>query len=283
MNVLSREEQVQVLHMLVEGSSLRSVVRLTGIHRTTIMKLMLKAGDALKAFLNAKMVNLELTHLECDEIWTFVRKKQARLKDAERDSTTIGDMYLYIALDQRTKLIPSYTIGKRNREKTEEFMLDLATRIVTPPVVHPTNRPKISTDGWAAYPGAVDLAFANTVRHGVLVKDYAESAQPGRYGPPVLVGESRRTLSAGLNLNEICTSHVERHNLSIRTFMRRFTRLALGFSKKLDNLAAATALYVAHYNFCRRHETLRMPPAMVAKIAGHPWTMEELLTEAGVI
>lgn len=116
MNVLSREEQVQVLHMLVEGSSLRSVTRLTGIHRTTIMKLMLKAGEALKAFLNAKMVNLELTHLECDEIWTFVQKKQARLKDAERDSTTIGDMYLYIALDQRTKLIPSYTIGKRNRE-----------------------------------------------------------------------------------------------------------------------------------------------------------------------
>ena len=283
MNVLSREEQVQVLHMLVEGSSLRSVTRLTGIHRTTIMKLMLKAGDALKAFLNAKMVNLELTHLECDEIWTFVQKKQARLKDVERDSTTIGDMYLYIALDQRTKLIPSYTIGKRNREKTEEFMLDLATRIVVPPIAHPTNRPKISTDGWAAYPGAVDLAFANTVRHGILIKDYQESTQPGRYGPPELMGETRKTLSAGLNLNEICTSHVERHNLSIRTFMRRFTRLALGFSKKLDNLAAATALYIAHYNFCRRHETLRMPPAMVAKIASHPFTMEELLSEAGVL
>ena len=283
MNVLSREEQVQVLHMLVEGSSLRSVTRLTGIHRTTIMKLMLRAGEALKAFLNAKMVNLELTHLECDEIWTFVQKKQARLKDAERDSTTIGDMYLYIALDQRTKLIPSYTIGKRNREKTEEFMLDLATRIVTPSIAHPTNRPKISTDGWAAYPGAVDLAFANTVRHGILIKDYQESAQPGRYGPPVLMGETRKTLSAGLNLSEICTSHVERHNLSIRTFMRRFTRLALGFSKKLDNLAAATALYIAHYNFCRRHETLRMPPAMVAKIASHPFTMEELLSEAGVL
>ena len=120
--------------------------------------------------------------MECDEIWTFVRKKQGRLKPEEQDDTEIGDQYLYVALDQKTKLVPSFTIGKRNRENTEAFMLDLATRIVTPPILHPTNRPRISTDGWGSYPGAVDLAFANTVRHGVVIKTYAENPQPGRYG-----------------------------------------------------------------------------------------------------
>jgi len=247
------------------------------------MKLMLRPGSKLREFLNVRMRHLELTHLQCDEIWTFVRKKQNRLTDTERDNDEIGDQFLYIALDQKTKLVPSYSIGKRSRENTELFMLDLTARIVVPEVIHPTNRPKINTDGWPAYPGAVDLAFANTVRHGLLIKSYVESSQPGRYGPPVLANESRHAMTSGLNLNEICTSHVERHNLSIRTFMRRFTRLALGFSKKLPNLAAATALYSAHDNFCRRHETLRMPPAMAAKISNSPMTMEELLTEAGVI
>lgn len=229
MNVLSRAEQVSVLHMLVEGTSLRSVTRLTGIHRTTILKLMMRAGDKLREFLDRRMRRLEVEHLQCDEIWTFCRKKQGKLMAHERDDETIGDQYLYIALDQKTKLVPSFVIGKRTKEMTEKFMLDLATRIVTPRIGEAGYRPIISTDGWRAYPGAVDLAFANTVRHGVLIKDYAEAEQPGRYGPPVLVSETRIPMSNDLDEDTICTSHVERHNLSIRTFMRRFTRLALGF------------------------------------------------------
>src|SRR5206468_2483585 len=119
--------------------------------------------------------------------------------------------------------------------------------------------------------------------HGVLIKDYQQSEQPGRYGPPELVGETRIPMTPGLNPDDICTSHVERHNLSIRTFMRRFTRLALGFSKKLRNLEAATALYVAHYNFCRWHASLKKTPAMAAGLADYPMTMEELLTAANAL
>jgi IS1 family transposase len=282
MNVLSHEQQIQVLHMLVEGCSLRSITRLTKIHRTTVMKLMVRAGEYLREFLNVRMHRLHLSHIQCDEIWTFVAKKQARLTEQERNNDAIGDQYLYIALDQTTKLVPSFTIGKRNREMTESFMLDLSARIVAPRSTEPGFRPQVSTDGWAAYPGAVDLAFADTVRHGVLIKDYQNSEQPGRYGPPELMGETRIPMSPDVDPVTICTSHVERHNLSIRTFMRRFTRLALGFSKKLENLEAATNLYVAHYNYCRWHGTLNKTPAMAAGLTGHPWTMEELLSEAGM-
>jgi IS1 family transposase len=281
MNVLSREEQVAVLHLLVEGNSLRSVTRLTGTNRTTAIKLMLRAGERLREFLDARMRRLQLDHLQCDEIWTFVLKKQMRVLP-EEESDEIGDMYLYVALDQMTKLIPAFMIGKRTRDITERFMIDLSGRIDTPQLSGRGFRPQISTDGWPAYPRAIDLAFADTVRHGVLIKDYQASEQPGRYGPPELVGEIRRPMSPGLHPSAICTSHVEGHNLSIRTFMRRFTRLALGFSKKLDSLAAATALYVAHYNFCRRHGSLRMTPAMTARQTDHFWSMDELLREARV-
>jgi len=282
-NVLSREESVRVLHLLVEGNSLRSVTRLTGTHRTTVIRLMVRAGDRLREFLDLKMRGPELRHVQCDEIWTFVGCKQGHLAADRADDPAVGDQFLFVALDQMTKLVPCFALGKRNRQVTEAFALDLAARIITPQLGGKGDRPQISTDGWAAYPGAIDLAFADTVRHGVLIKDYQQSEQPGRYGPPELVGETRIAMSAGLNPAAICTSHVERHNLSIRTFMRRFTRLALGFSKKLRNLDAATALYVAHYNLCRYHSTIRSTPAMAAGVAGHPWTMDELLTEAGVL
>ena len=283
MNVLARDQQVAILHMLVEGTSLRSITRLTGTHRTTVMNLMVRAGERLREFLNQRMRHLHLRHVQCDEIWTFVKKKQGRLSLEEKNDDDIGDQFLFIALDQMTKVVPCFALGKRTRELTEEFMLDLATRIVTPQSGTTGTRPLISTDGWAAYPGAVDLAFADTVDYGVLIKQYQESEQPGRYGPPVMISEDRRPMTAGLNASDICTSHVERHNLSIRTFMRRFTRLALGFSKKVPNLAAATSLYVAHYNFCRWHGTINKTPAMAAKLTGHAWTMEELLTEAGAL
>jgi IS1 family transposase len=189
-NVLSREQQVAALHLLVEGNSLRSDTRLTGTHRTTVIKLMLHAGERLREFLDDRMRKLQLDHIQCDEIWTFVQKKQGRVLPEEEDNDAIGDQYLYIALDQQTKLVPAYALGKRTREVTERFMMDLSARIVTPRDPHSGFRPQISTDGWAAYPGAVDLAFADTVRHGVLIKDYQQSEQPGRYGPPELIGEN---------------------------------------------------------------------------------------------
>lgn len=279
-NNLSRSEQLSVLHLLVEGTSLRSITRLTGIHRTTAIKLMVRVGTLCRDFMDQRMRNLELTHLQCDEIWTFVRKKQHRLKPQEVSNTLIGDQYLFVALDQDTKLIPAWILGKRTAENTRAFMVDLAERIVTPPLFSPEPKPQISTDGFNAYPNAVDMAFAGTVDYGVLIKDYQQAEQPGRYGPPEMVGAVRQVITGSIDRFSICTSHVERHNLSIRTFMRRFTRLALGFSKKLENLDAAIALYLAYYNFCWMHGSLNGTPAMEAGIAGHPWTLAELLRAA---
>lgn len=269
-NVLSRFDQLAVLNLLVEGASLRSITRTTHIHRTTIARLMLAVGARLRDFMDRRFRNLNLTHLECDEIWTFCLKKQAQLKPHEQGNERIGDQFLFIGLDEDTKLAPSFVIGKRTAENAQALMDDLARRIVVPPLFAPDPRPMISTDGFNAYPNAVDGAFGGAVNYGVIIKDFTESEQPGRYGPPEMTGAIRTVIQGAFSRFDICTSHVERHNLSIRTFLRRFTRLALGFSKKLENLAACVALYVAHYNFCRMHGSLPGTPAMAAKIAGHP-------------
>lgn len=276
MNVLSREEQLSVLHLLVEGASLRSITRLTGIHRTTAIRLMVETGERCREFLDWRMRNLHLRHVQCDEIWTFVLKKQGRLTPQQILDTSIGDQYLFVALDEETKLIPAFVLGKRTAENAQMLMQELAERIVVPPLFRPEPRPIISTDGSTAYPNAVESAFGGAVNYGVLVKDYQQVEQPGRYGPPELVSATRRVINGNIDRYEICTSHVERHNLSIRTFLRRSTRLALGFSKKLEDLAAAVALYVAYCNCCWLHGALLGTPAMAARIAGHPWTLEEL-------
>lgn len=241
------------------------------------MNLMVKVGQKCREFLDGKMRNLSLNHLECDEIWTFCRKKQRKLSGAEKDNPKLGDQYLYVALDLETKLIPSFVIGKRNKEVTEMFMQDLAERLVIPPAWHPRPQPQISTDGWQAYPDAVDNAFGGSASYGQIIKDFEASDQPGRYAPPDLVTTLRRVIQGNIDKKSICTSHVERHNLSIRTFLRRFTRLALGFSKKLENLIACTSLYIAYYDFCWLHGSLAGTPAMAAGLAGHPWSLRELI------
>ncbi len=275
--VLTRQEALSVLHLLVEGNSLRSVQRLTGVHRDTVARLMVRVGERLRGVMDRRMVNLKLKHVQCDEIWTFCLKKQGKLKPQEVGNDRIGDQYLFVALDEETKLVPSFVLGKRNTENTEALLDDLAKRIVVPPLLQPGPRPMVSSDGWAAYPNAVDGAFGGGVDYWTIIKDFTESEQPGRYGPPEMTGAVRTVIQGAFSKWDICTSHVERHNLSIRTFLRRFTRLALGFSKKLENLAACVALYVAHYNFCRPHGSLLGTPAMAAKLTGHLWTMEELL------
>ncbi len=282
-NHLSRDEQIQIVRLLVEGSSLRSITRITGIHRTTIQKLLVSFGESCRSFLDGEMRNLRLNHLQCDEIWTFCRKKQAHLKPEEKDDPSIGDQYLFIAFDEETKLMACYALGKRTKETTEAFAADLAQRIITPDMESDEPKPQISTDGWAAYPGAIDLAFANTVSHGVLIKKYADE-QSGRYAPPEVVGTDRSIIQGDIDPFSICTSHVERNNLTIRTFMRRFTRLSLGFSKKLENLAAAVAIHIAYYNFCWRTRQpgtsgkLRPTAAMMANVTDHLWSLDEFFS-----
>ena len=289
-NHLPRKKQIEVLHRLVEGNTLRSTTRLTGIHRTTIMKLMVKFGTACKAYMDSQLRGLHLRHVEVDEIWTFVAKKQGHLEAEEKaERFDVGDVYLWTALDQDTKLVASFVVGKRSADNARRLMVDLRGRMV-----FPTPRQsdlagayvritQISTDGFPAYPEAVDLAFGPYAKYGQIIKDYRNSDQPGRYGPPEMVGSERKGIF-GINESEertICTSHVERHNLTIRTLMKRFTRLSLGFSKKLANLEAAVAGFLAYYNFCWRtfdanDSRTRLPAAMAAGVTESLMSFEQL-------
>ena len=280
-NVLSVDDQILVLHHLVEGTSIRSTSRVTGIDKKTILKLLVKFGNACRDFLDGQLRGLELRHIQCDEQWTFVQKKQGKLHNEERDNPRIGDQYLWIAFDTDSKLIATYAIGKRSADNARRFMVDLANRIALPTPTDTGERagviPQISTDAFAAYPEAVDLAFGSYCQYGQIIKSYRNADQPGRYAAPEMIDTERREIFGHVELDTICTSHVERQNLTTRTLMKRFTRLSLCFSKKLENLAAAVAIYVAYYNFCWNHKTLKgRSPAMMAGITSRPWSMEEL-------
>jgi IS1 family transposase len=178
-NTLKTEKQISVIHHLAEGNSIRATSRLCRVHRDTIMRLLNDIGPACKNFMDLSFGNLSLRHLEIDEIWTFCGKKQGTLTEAEKDDPTIGDIYLFIALDEDTKLIPAYVLGKRNRENTEKIADMLAERLVHHPDGH--DDVAISTDGFTAYPGAIGNAFGSAVKHGVLIKNYANPESGGMH------------------------------------------------------------------------------------------------------
>jgi IS1 family transposase len=299
MNRLSPDRQALCLRLLCEGNSIRSTSRITETHKNTVERLIVQFGQAAKTLLDDTMRGLTLAHIEVDEIWTFVQKKQARLTVEERETASdIGDVYLWTCLDQDTKLIPAFLLGKRSADNARRLMTDLASRLVMPSphesddhaFEYGVYRPvvQLSTDGFAGYPEAVDLAFGAHARHGVIIKDYRNAEQPGRYAPPEMVGTERRSIRGIEDLFTICTSHVERHNLTIRTFMKRFARLSLGFSKKLECLQAACALFLAYYNFVWRTRfpdgsgrpgKLRRPAAMMAGVTDRLWTFQDLFDE----
>jgi len=286
-NILKAEKQLEVVKNLVNGQSIRGTERITGVDKNTICRLLVRIGDGCRELMDAEMQNLSLRHFQIDEIWTFVGKKQSKLDvDKKRFIRDQGDVYLWIPFDEDTKLIPTFLLGKRTADNARRLMIDLANRCNLPV---PTDtgvreggvKPQISTDGFAGYPEAVDLAFADNCHYGQLIKDFRNVDMPGRYAAPEMVGAERRVISGDIDDFDICTSHVERNNLTIRTFMKRFSRLSLGFSKKLQNLAAATALHVAYFNFCwemrNSHGRGTLPaPAVAAGIIPEVWTVEDL-------
>lgn len=297
-NVLTTEKQQFAMRLLVEGNSLRSVTRLTGIHRTTVMNLLVRFGDGCRQFLDEEMRGLKLRHIECDEIQTYVHTRQKNLTIEQKENCPeIGEFYLWTALDMDTKLVPTFVIGKRSGDMARRLMTDLSRRLVLPAPQDWSNADfektvQISTDGFVAYPEAVDLAFGPYVKFGTIIKEYRNAdRKPGNYSPAEIISV-RRKARFGLRedqLDTICTSHVERNNLTIRTFMRaRFGRLSIGFSKKLDNLAAAVALHMAYYNFVwrPRHSDdsgkagkLRPTPAMMAGVTNRLWKFDDLFSE----
>jgi IS1 family transposase len=269
-NRLSIERRTQIIGALVEGNSIRSVERMTGTHRDTIMRLGFEVGQGCHKLAHEKMRNLNCQQIQCDEIWSYVRKKQNQLKPGE--SVRAGDFWTFVALDPETKLVPSYFTGKRTAANAYAFMRDLSERL--------TNRVQISTDGLQSYIYAVEDAFGANVDFGQVVKFYdAEPIGPGRYSPPKVSGQEKTVISGNPDQRKISTSLVERQNLTMRMQMRRMTRLTNGFSKKLDHLKGAVALHFAHYNFVRVHKSLRITPAMAAGVESRLWTLQELVEE----
>jgi IS1 family transposase len=270
MNTISLSKKLFILSSLVEGNSIRSIERLSGVHRDTIMLFLVSAGTKAQEILDREMVGIRSRYIQVDEIWTFVAKKQGNLSYGERENFDIGDHYVFVAIDSETKLIPAYTVGKRSSTLAIALMRDLQYRIST--------RFQLSTDSFKPYLDVVDDVFGIDIDYGQIHKHYTEDMKgEKRYSPPCIVTVDKRPLIGYPDFERISTSHVERQNLTMRMQMRRFTRLTNAFSKKLENLRAALALHFFHYNFMRIHKTLRVTPAMQAGISSNIWTWEQLL------
>jgi len=269
MYTLATEKKLAVISALLEGNSIRSIERMTGVHRDTICRLLVSVGDNCASLMHMRMRNLHTRYLQLDEIWTYVGKKKGHLRAG--DSPEWGDQWVFVALDAETKLVPAFHVGKRHREDTRIFLDDLYQRIY--------DRTQITTDGLHHYTLGVPDAFGLDVDFAQLVKLFGDFGQhdEGRYSPPRIAEVISKVRSGDPDPDQISTSFVERQNLTMRMQMRRFTRLTNAFSKKLANLKAACALHFAHYNFCRIHSSLCVTPAMAAGISNEVWPLNALL------
>jgi IS1 family transposase len=268
-NILPTDKKIQVIAALAEGSSIRSIERMTGIHRDTVMRLGVKVGHGCARLMDEKMQNLSCNRLEMDEIWGFVGKKERHVKPT--DGPGIGSVWTFCAIDAETKLVPSFKVGNRDAATADAFMQDVASRM--------KNRLQISTDGLSAYVAAIERAFGGDVDYGQIVKTYGPQEVNGvrRYSPPEFVSCEKKRINGAPDASLISTSYVERLNATTRHHMRRLTRLTLAFSKKLENFEAAVGLHFAYYNFVKRHGTLRCTPAMAAGVTSGFWSVGNLV------
>jgi IS1 family transposase len=270
MNKLPLAKRVQILSMLCEGSSMRSISRVADVSINTVTKLLVDAGETCIAMHDEMVREVKASKVQCDEIWSFCYAKQRNVARAEAAPEGAGDVWTWTAIDADTKLICSYFVGDRSGQSAIALMDDLRSRLA--------NRVQLTTDGHNAYLEAVEGAFGDDVDYAQLVKLYGDvpEAFKGRYSPAECVGTRKRRVTGDPKTAHVSTSYVERQNLTMRMSMRRFTRLTNAFSKKLDNHIHALALYFAFYNFCRIHKTLRMTPAMAAGITDRLWSLEDI-------
>jgi IS1 family transposase len=270
-NVLNTDKQIAVISALAEGSSIRSIERMTGIHRDTIMRLGVKVGQGCTRLMDAKMRDLSCNRLEMDEIWGFVGKKERNVLPGENG---VGSVWTFCAIDAETKLVPAFKVGERDKATADAFCVDVAGRM--------KNRVQISIDALGAYVHAIEKSFGADVDYGQIVKTYGHGAEVDnrRYSAAEFVSAERKIVMGRPDVNLISTSYIERLNATTRLHMRRLTRLTLAFSKKRENFEAAVGLHFAYYNFVKRHNTLRCTPAMAAGVERDFWTVGNLVEAA---
>lgn len=271
MNRLSLQDRSKIIGCLVEGMSMRATTRLLGCSINTVTKLLVDLGTACLLYQNEVMRDLPCQRIQVDELWAFCYSKQKNTPAHLRNSGERGDIWTWVATEAQTKLVPSFCVGSRDADTAKLFIDDLAMRM--------RDRIQLTSDGFKAYLKPVEDAFGPEVDYAMLVKLYGPAAGGGperQYSPAECCGAVKGVVCGNPDEAHISTSYVERQNLSVRMGNRRFTRLTNGFSKKAANHEYALAIYYMHYNFGRIHKTLRVTPAMEAKISDHVWSLEEI-------
>ena len=270
-NVLSTPKRTAVIAALVEGNSIRSTVRMTGVSKNTIVKLLVELGTVCQTYSDEHLRNLPCKRLQVDEIWAFCYSKQKNVPTDKKGVFGYGDVWTFAAIDADTKLIPSWLVGSRDAGCATELMQDLAGRL--------SGRIQLTTDGLKAYVSAVEEAFAGDIDFAQLQKLYSGSTEgEHRYSPAECIGCEKRAVTGNPDAKHVSTSYVERQNLTMRMSIRRFTRLTNGFSKKVENHTAHVAVHFFHYNFCRQHLSLKgKTPAMAAGVEARRWSVEDMI------
>jgi IS1 family transposase len=270
-NVISMAKKVAVISALVEGCSVRSTVRMTGVSKGAVLRLLASVGTACAEYQSRVIRNVPAKRVQVDEIWSFCYAKQKNVTaEVWERAGYAGDVWTFTAIDAETKLVISWLVGARDAGCAAQFLQDVAGRL--------SNRIQLTTDGHKMYLTAVPDAFGVDVDYAQLVKVFGDNPEAQkRYSPAQCLGTKSVEVIGDPEPEHISTSFVERQNLNMRMNMRRFTRLTNAFSKKLDNHIAMIALFHMHYNFARVHQTLRITPAMEAGLSSHVWSIQEIV------
>ena len=270
MNRLPISKKVAVISALVEGCSVRSTSRLTGVAKGTILRLLTEVGSACARYQDETIRNVAARRVQIDEIWSFVGAKQKNVTTENAARGVVGDVWTFVAIEAQTKLVLSWLVGLRDAGCASDFLRDVSERV--------SNRIQLTTDGHRMYLGAVEDAFAGDIDYAMLNKIYKSTSDgQTRYSPAKCLGCVPQDITGTPDPKHVSTSYVERQNLTMRMSMRRFTRLTNAFSKKLENHGHSIALFYMHYNFAKIHQTLRVTPAMEAGIATSVWSIQDIV------